>query len=135
MKPWAVVVGIIIAVVGLVGLLSPDTYVRLGWFWATSQGLYIVAAIQLACALILLSAAPSSRSPVGLGVVAGVTLVEAVAMPLLGPARDRAIAEWWGSQTAGFIRLWALLELVVGILVVCAVAPGRRSLGRVAPAR
>jgi hypothetical protein len=127
-KSWAVLVGILIAVLGLVGLISPDTYARLGWFWSTPPGLYVVVPIQIALALVLLRVAPSSRSPVGLGVVAAFALGEAILMPLLGPGREHAIAEWWGGQTTGLLRLWALLELIVGVLVVLSVAPRRPAL-------
>jgi hypothetical protein len=122
----AMVIGFLIAAVGLVGLISPDIYVRLGWFWAEMPGIYIIAVIQLVTGLVLVRAAPSSRSPVGLGVLGAFALAEAVLMPLLGHGRTRAIAEWWGSQTYGSLRLWALLELVIGALVVLAVAPRRR---------
>ncbi|MDF2697697.1 MAG: hypothetical protein K0S65_6080 [Labilithrix sp.] len=124
----AMVIGFVVAAVGLIGLIAPQTYVQLGWFWAEPPGLYVIAAIQLVVGLLLLRAAPSSRSPVGLGVLGAFALVEAVLMPLLGHGRTRAIAEWWGAQSTSFLRLWALLELALGVLIVCAVAPSRRGL-------
>jgi hypothetical protein len=124
----AMLIGLVIATVGIIGLISPQTYVRLGWFWADPPGLYVLAAIQLVIGLALLRAAPSSRSPVGLGVLGAFALAEAVLMPLLGRGRTHGIAQWWGSQTTGSLRLWALLELAVGVLIVCAVAPRRRAL-------
>jgi hypothetical protein len=122
----ATVVGLVIAALGIVGLVSPATYVALGWFWAEPPGLYIVAAVQLVCGLALVRAAPTSRSPVGLGVLGSVALAEAVLLPLLGHGRTRAIAQWWGSQTSWTLRLWAVLEIAIGVLVVLAVAPRRR---------
>ena len=124
----AMVIGFILAALGIIGLISPDTYVRLGWFWAEPPGIYIVPAVQLVMGLVLLRAAPSSRTPVGLGVLGAFALAEAVLMPLLGHGRTRGIAHWWGSQTYGSLRLWALLELAIGILVVIAVLPSRRAL-------
>src|SRR5262245_54345653 len=129
----AMVIGFWIAAVGLIVLVAPDAYVRLGWFWAESPGIYIVAAVQLAIGLVLLRAAPSSRSPIGLGVLGAFALAEAVLMPLLGYGRTRAIAQWWGSQTFGSLRLWAALELAIGVLVVLAVAPRRGPLRPAAP--
>lgn len=128
----AMLVGIVITAFGLVGLISPHSYVRLGWFWETSPGVYIVAAIQLVIGLVLIRAAPTSRSPLGLGAFGVIALVEAVFMPLLGHGRVHAIAHWWESQSPSFLRLWGLLELAIGVLIVWAVAPRRRAL-RAAP--
>jgi hypothetical protein len=124
----AMLFGIVSAIVGMVGLISPETYARLDWLWETPQSLYIVAAIQLVMGLVLIRAAPTSRSPFGLGALGVLVVVEAVFMPLLGHGRAFAIEHWWVSQTSSFLRLWALLELAVGILVVWAVAPRRRAL-------
>lgn len=129
----AMVIGFVIAALGLLGLISPITYVRLGWFWAEPPGIYVVAAVQLAIGLVLVRAAPSSRSPVSLRVLGAIALAEAVLMPLLGQGRTRAIAQWWGSQTFGSLRLWAILELTIGVLVVLAVAPRRRPLRPATP--
>lgn len=131
MKSLAMVIGIVIAALGIIGLISPDTYVRLGWFWEESPGLYIVAAVQLVIGLVLIRAAPTSRSPLGLGALGVLALIEAVFMPFLGHGRIHAIAHWMSSQSPSFLRLWGLLELAVGILIVSAVAPRRRVLREV----
>ena len=128
MRPLVVLIGLVIAALGLLGLSSPATYARLGILWTTPPVLYVVTVIQVLIALVLLRAAPSSRSPVGLGLVGALALVEGILMPLLGLGRAHAFAEWWGSQSAGLLRIWALVELVVGVLVVCAVAPSTRPL-------
>jgi len=119
------VVGFVIVVVGVVGLIAPETYVRIVTFWAESPGIYIITAIQVVIGVVLLRAAPTSRSPVALGVLGAFALAEAVLMPLLGHGRTRAIVHWWGSQTFGSLRFWAVLELAIGILVLVAVAPRR----------
>lgn len=124
----AMLVGIVIATLGVVGLISPDTYVRLGLFWETPPGLYIVAAIQLIIGLVLIRAAPISRSPLALGALGVIALIEAVFVPLLGHGRIHAVAHWWEHQSPSFLRLWGLLELAIGVLIICAVAPRRRAL-------
>jgi uncharacterized protein YjeT (DUF2065 family) len=128
----AMLVGFAIAAFGIVGLISPHTYARLGSLWEASPGLYIAAAIQLVIGLVLIRAAPASRSPFALGALGVIALIEAVMMPLLGHGRAHAIAHWWESQSESFLRMWGLLELAIGVLIVCAVAPSRRAL-RAAP--
>lgn len=122
----AMVVGFVVAVVGLIGLVAPSIYVSLGWFSAVPPGLYVVAVVQLVIGLILLHAAPTSRSPVGLGVLGAFALVEAVVMPLLGRGTARSMASWWATQSDIALRLWAALELAVGVLIILSVAPPRR---------
>jgi hypothetical protein len=126
------VAGFIIAGLGVIGLIAPSSYVQLGWFWAESPGLYLVSAVQIVIGFVLLRAAPSSRSPIGLGVIGAFAIVEAVLVPLLGHGRARAVAHWFGSQAMGTLRLWAMLELAIGILIVLAVTPRRPPL-RVRP--
>jgi hypothetical protein len=124
----AMLAGTAIALLGVVGLVSPQAYVQLGLLWETSPGLYIVSIIQLVIGLVLIRAAPDSRTPFALGALGVLALIEAVFIPLLGPGRAHAIAHWWESQSTSFLRLWGLLELAVGVLIVCAVAPRRRPL-------
>ncbi|OJY30224.1 MAG: hypothetical protein BGO98_26150 [Myxococcales bacterium 68-20] len=124
----AVLVGFLIAAMGLVGLIVPSVFVRLGWAWATVPGIYVSAAIDIVVGLVLIRAAPRSRSPVGLGVFAAVSLIGGVITPFLGLARMYAAARWWSGQSPTILRLWALFELTVGVLIVCAVVPRRRAL-------
>lgn len=124
-SPLAMVVGIVIAALGFIGLLSPDTYVRLGAIWESSAGVFTIAAIQLVIGIVLILAAPASRSPFGLGALGVLATIEAVLMPMLGHGRAHAIAHWWTHQSPSFLRLWGLLELAIGVLIVCAVAPHR----------
>lgn len=128
MKPLAMLVGIVMAAVGLLGFLSPHTYVRLAWFWENSPGLYIIAAIQLVVGIVLIRAAPTSKTPLGLGALGVIALIEAVFMPLMGHGRAHVVADWWTHQSPAFLRMWGLLELAVGTLVAWAAAPRRHEL-------
>jgi hypothetical protein len=124
----AMLIGLAIAAVGLVGLVSPPTFARLGGLLAESPAIYVVIIVQLVVALVLLTAAPASRSPVGLGIVGALALAEAVLLPLLGPGRARGIAEWWEAQSHANLRFWALIELSLGVAVALMASPRRRAL-------
>jgi hypothetical protein len=43
--------GAAIAATGIVGLISPQTYVQLGWYWAQPPGVYVVALVQFVIGL------------------------------------------------------------------------------------
>ncbi len=124
----AVIVGLVIALTGVAGILVPQVLVQLGWLWATPVGHYVSAALDIVAGLILLKAAPSSRSPVALSVFAAITLIAGVLTPFLGHAREVAYATWWSNQGAGILRLWAVFLIAVGILIIVSVAPRRRML-------
>lgn len=53
-------------------------------------------------------------------------IVEAFLAPLLGFGRTQVVAKWWAGQTPGALRLWGLIGLTIGIMVVVAVTPQRR---------
>jgi hypothetical protein len=123
----ALLAGFAMAAIGVVGLISPQAFVRLGWFWAEPPGVFVVAAAQLAIGLVLIRAAPSSRSPGALAAFGVVALVESLLILPIGHGRAHALALWWGSQPSGILRVWALVELTIGVLVVLAVLPRRRA--------
>ncbi len=131
MKPLsslAVLVGLGTAVMGVAGLIAPDVLVRIGWLWTTPAGLYASAVLDLLAGLVLLKVASSSRSPVAMSVLGAVTLLGGILTPFLGHARALTYARWWANQDPVFLRLWAALLLVVGVLIVTAVTPRRRTL-------
>lgn len=124
----AMLVGFVMAVTGLIGMASPETYVRLGWFVTEAPGVYLLAMVQFAIGVVLIRAAPSSRTPLPLGALGVVAIAEVALMPFIGHGRAHAIAQWWGSQAPSVLRFWGLIELSIGLLVMFAVAPRRRGL-------
>lgn len=122
------IIGLVTALVGVAGLIAPHVLVELAWLWATPSGLYASAALDILAGLVLLKVAHSSRSPVSLSVFGGITLVGGVLTPFLGHARTVAHARWWSAQSPVILRLWGVLLLAIGVLIVVAVAPRRRML-------
>ena len=124
----AMFVGVLLVALGVAGFIVPNVFVQLGWFWATDVGLYVSAALDILIGLVLLAAAPSSRSPVGLSVFAAFSLIGGVLTPFLGQGRAYSHATWWAAQGPLVLRMWATLVLAVGVLIICAAVPRRRAL-------
>ncbi len=127
MRYAAFLVALFTIVVGIAGLVSPDsvTMVRRLYF-STPVGLYAVAALRVAMGLVVILSAPASRAPKTLLAVGAVMCMQGLAAMLFGPDRARAILEWEATQGAALLRAGAAVSLVIGGFVAFALT-GRRA--------
>jgi hypothetical protein len=126
MRVAAFLIALFAIVVGVVGIVTPDSLMTIGRYVATPLGLYVIAAIRVAIGLVLMLVAPTSRVPRTLRVVGAVVLVAGLATPLFGVERTRAILDWESTQGTALIRVTAGLVLAIGGFIAFAVATGRR---------
>ena len=126
MKYAAFLVALFTIVVGIVGLVSPDsvTMVRRLYF-STPVGLYAAGALRVAMGLVVILSAPASRAPKTLLAVGAVMCVQGLAATLFGPDRARAILEWEAMQGAALLRAGAAVALTVGGFVAFALTSRR----------
>jgi hypothetical protein len=122
----AILVALFIIVVGIGGLVSPDsvTTVRRLYF-ATPLGLYAASAARVAMGLVVILSAPTSRAPKTLRALGAVMCMQGLAATLFGPDRARAILEWETMQGTAVLRVGAAVALATGGFVAFAVT-GRR---------
>ena len=126
MKTAALIVGFFTIVVGVLGLVSPDSVTtarRL--YFATPVGLYSAAAVRVAMGLVVFLSAPTSRAPKTLCALGAVMCMQALSATLLGPEHARAILEW-ETMHAALLRVGAVVAVAAGGFIVFAVATGRR---------
>lgn len=123
MRSAALLVAVFTIVVGIVGLMSPDslTTVRRLYF-AIPVGLYTAGAVRVALGLVVILCAPASRAPKTLRALGAVMCVQALAATLLGPDRARAVLEWETMQRTALLRVGAAVALATGAFVAFAVA-------------
>ena len=114
-------------VVGVVGLISPDsvTTVRRLYF-ATPVGLYAAGAVRVAMGLVVILSATPSRAPKTLRALGAVMCMQGFAATLLGPDRARAVLEWETMQGTALLRVGAAVALAAGGFLAFAVS-GHRS--------
>jgi hypothetical protein len=124
---------VLITILGVFGLISPDTVMALRREYVVNDyGMYAVAAFRLALGVLLIRFAPASRVPRVLRVfgilVCLQALVQAVGATVIPLDRARAILEWEGSHP-GLLRVGALIALAIGAFLSFAVTktPDRRS--------
>ena len=126
-KMAALLVAFVTVVVGVVGLVSPDsvTAVRRQYF-ATPAGLYIAAAVRLAMGLVMIMAATASRAPKTLRLLGALMCMQGLSALTLGPERARTVLEWETMHPA-LLRAGAIVALASGVFMVFAVTARRRA--------
>jgi hypothetical protein len=125
----ALLVALFTIVVGIVGLVSPDSLTALRrLYFATPGRLYPAAAVRVAMGLVLILAAPASRAPKILRALGAVVCMQGLAATLLGPERARAILEWETSHPV-LLRAGAVVALATGGFIAFVVTGHRPKSG------
>lgn len=126
MKIAALLVALFTIVVGLVGLVWPDTLtmVRRTYF-ATPSKLYAAGALRVAMGLVVILVAAASRAPKTLRVLGAVMCMQGIAATFLGHDRARAVMEWETMQGHALLRVGAAVALIAGGFMLFAMT-GRR---------
>ena len=125
MRSAALLVALFTIVVGLVGIVSPDSVTTVRRQYFTPVGLYAAGAVRVAMGLVLILVAPASRAPRTLRALGAVVCMQGLAAQLFGLDRARAILEWESMHTA-FLRAGAVVALATGGFIAFAVTAGRR---------
>ena len=128
MRTAVLLVALFAIVVGVVGLVAPETLMTIGRYVVTPVGLYAIAALRVAIGLLVIGVAPISRVPKVLRVVGVVMIVAGVSTPLIGVERTRAILDWEAAQGTNFLRAVASLVVAIGGLFAFALRPATRAL-------
>ena len=104
MRFAALLVAVFTIIVGIVGLISPDsgTTARRIYF-ATPVGLYAAGVVRLAMGLVVILYAPASRAPKSLRALGALMCMQALAATVLGPDRARAVLEWETMQETALL--------------------------------
>jgi hypothetical protein len=115
------VVSIFVACMGVVGLVSPAGMVSFLSRWQSKTGLWVAFVVRLAFGISLWLVAPTSRAPIVLQVLAVVSVVSALALPLIGVSRFKSILSWWLSRSPGFMRVWLAAAVALGVFILWSV--------------
>jgi hypothetical protein len=127
MQLLALLVALLVSLIGLTGVVSPETLASLGRHALTPTGLLIVAAVRIGIGIILLLVASASRAPRTLRVFGIIVIIAGVATPFFGVEHSRRVMDWWLAQGFVWARLHAGIALVLGGFLAYAVAPRRRA--------
>lgn len=116
------VLGLVIAAVGLLGIAAPARLLAIARGFATPAGLYAATAIRLFVGAAVFLAAPASRAPTALRLL-GIAIVAAgLVTPWIGLERSQAFVRWFSARGSAFQRGWGALALALGLSLCFAVA-------------
>ena len=127
MKRLAVLVGLVVVAVGIIGIAAPDVLLTIGKYAVTQTGLYIIAILRIAIGLLLIGVSSRSRMPKTLRVVGAVVVIAGISTPFFGVDRARAVLDWESALGPSFIRPLAACLVALGIFLMYAVGPVRRA--------
>jgi len=115
------VISIFVAGMGVLGLVLPTRMISFVSRWQSKTGLWVAFIVRLAFGISLWVVAPASRAPVVLQVLAVVSVVSALVIPLIGVSGLKSILSWWFSQSPVFRRVWFVAAVVLGVFILWSV--------------
>ena len=127
MRFLALIVALLAVMIGITGVVAPDTLFAMMRYAGTPAGLYAAAVGRVAVGVVLIMVAPRSRAPQLLRGLGGFIMLAGMMTPFFGVERTRAILEWASTQGTALIRGGAALALALGGLLAFAVSPVRRT--------
>ena len=114
--------GVMIVAMSAWGVMAPQRLVEVVTrVWSRPWSLWLAVGIRLLLGWVLLQVAPASRCPMALTVLGWVVIAAAVLLPLVGRERiGRVLA--WGATQPQLMRAWCAVGVVLGLLLLWAVA-------------
>jgi hypothetical protein len=118
--------GVLLVVQGILGLAAPDVFLITIRFIQTPPVMYLAAALRVVIGVVLVRAAPGSRAPKFLRVFGFLIIIGGLLTPFVGFWAAQHILGWWSAGGSVVVRVFAGVSLVLGILILYAVARERR---------
>lgn len=134
MRIAALLVALTVIIVGILGLVSPQSLMTLRHdYLATTVGLYAGGAARFAMGLVLILFAPAARAPRTLRVLGAVMCLQGLASALspqfVGVDRARAVADYEATWGTALLRVGAAVALAAGGFIVFVATTGPSTKG------
>jgi hypothetical protein len=123
MRALASAVALIIAALGVLGVVSPTLLLELARPLLSPVALYVVAAVRVAFGVVLWFAASGARMPRALRILSIFIVAAGAFTPFFGVERSQAVFDWWSQQPPWFMRAWASLPIILGCFLFLALRP------------
>ena len=122
----ALLIGLLIAGVGIFGLVAPNDFAAAIGEIQKRVHLYALAAVRVAFGVLFLLAAGTSRAPFLLGALGVLTALGGLfTLFMPGPLRQ-SVERWIADGSVVPLQVWAGVALVCGAFVVYATMPKRK---------
>ncbi len=111
-------VGLVVAGIGLLGVVAPTRLVRLLDDQRLLTSLPVTLAIRIVTGAIFVIAASDCRLPTLVRLIGFVEFGGAAVLLGLGGDRLGGFVEWWLERPSSFVRCWCLAASTLGIILI-----------------
>jgi hypothetical protein len=119
----ALAFGILVAALGVFGLVAPADFAAAIVVVQKKANLYFLAAGRVAIGVILMLAAGASRTPFLLGTLGVLVVLGGLITPFMAVPLRQSVQHWLAGGGAVPVQAWAGVALVIGSFIVYATAP------------
>lgn len=112
--------GLLMLVSSAMAMLAPQTFVSVLSRWSVNVRFSLTVGIRFLLGIIFLFGASQTRFPAFISTIGVITLAAAIAFLFLGRAKVEAIIQWWLHHTPMFMRMWAVVGVILSALIVYA---------------
>jgi len=121
MTALVLLLGLFVAAMGALALLTPRLGNALAEMFRGGSGLCAATAIRLALGGGLWWLADTSRAPMIFRVLGGLILLVGVITPLIGLKWHQRMIDWWLSAGTTVQRVWGAVSLAFGVFLIYAI--------------
>ncbi len=112
------IVGVLAALIGLLGLVDPKYIVQLVQYWRGPTRFRIAIGVRIALGIALLVAAADCRLPAVVKALGIVSILAAIIILFAGQKRLDSFIEWWIACPQNVMRVSAFFAFCLGCLIV-----------------
>jgi hypothetical protein len=127
MKWVALLVGVLMACLGVAGLAMPALLFEAARASQNPPLLYVAAAVRIVIGAVLFLAASGSRASTALSVLGVIIFTAGLLTPFVGAGAAQLILDFWNVFGAITVRAFATLAIAIGALVIYAVVPSHKA--------
>jgi len=113
-----VIFSVAIIAIGAYGISTPSGVLSLARRFASSSGIALGFSLRVVFATALWLSADASATPIAFRVLSILTLIGAIALPVMGVNRLTAFITWWSDLPSWSIRIWLGFALCFGLFTL-----------------
>lgn len=114
MRVIVLALGLVLIVFGLWGCVLPSRFLGLVRRFSSGAGYFMASALRIVLAIVFWMAAPVSRIPIAMQLLAGISLLAAIILIVIGRQPYERLLSWFLDLRAGLIRVAAVFVVVFG---------------------
>ena len=109
---------IVVMVFGVIYLLKPNIIKPYMAFWTIGKRIYMGAILSLVIGIILLLAASQCAVTWFIAAFGILGIIKGIVLFVLGPEKTISMLKWWEEKPVAFLRLHALVAIIIGALLI-----------------